>query len=155
MSLELCPTVTRIIRTASALAATLMLLAPALWNRFPLLQFDTGGYFARWHEGTLEESRSTVYGLFLNVLSLPNFWPVVVVQAAAAVWILALTLRVHGLERSRVLVITVAALTIVTTLPWLTSQLITDIFAGLGVLALYLMVVRADALRPWERIALV
>ena len=30
-----------------------MLLAPALWNGFPLLQFDTGGYFARWHEGRL------------------------------------------------------------------------------------------------------
>src|SRR5436190_2493233 len=114
----------RIIRTAAATAATLMLIAPALRNGFPLLQFDTGGYFARWHEGTLEESRSTVYGLFLNVLSLPNFWPVVVVQAAAAVWILALTLRVHGFERARVLLVTVAALAIVTTLPWLTSQLI-------------------------------
>src|SRR5262245_31426581 len=145
----------RIIRTAAAVTAALMLIAPALWNGFALLQFDTGGYFARWHEGTLEESRSTVYGLFLNLLSWPDVWPLVVVQAAAAVWIIALTLRVHGFERSRVLVVTVAALTVVTTLPWLTSQLITDIFAGLGVLALYLVVVRADALRPWERIALV
>ncbi len=146
---------TRIIRTAAALAAMLLLIAPALWNGFPLLQFDTGGYFARWHEGTLEESRSTVYGLFLNLFSQPDFWPVVVVQAAATVWIVALVLRVHGFERSRVLMVSVAALTIVTTLPWLTSQLITDVFAGLGVLALYLMVARADALRPWECIALV
>src|SRR5262245_31332772 len=116
MSLELCPTVTRIIRTASALAATLMLLAPALWNRFPLLQFDTGGYFARWHEGTLEESRSTVYGLFLNLLSYPDFWPAVVVQALAAVWIVGVVLRVHGFgKRALVLVVTIAALSVVTT----------------------------------------
>ena len=39
---------------ASALAAILILLAAALWNGFALLQYDTGGYIARWHEGTLE-----------------------------------------------------------------------------------------------------
>jgi hypothetical protein len=148
--------VTLITRTAAALAAMLMLLAPALWNGFPLLQFDTGGYFARWHEGSLEESRSTVYGLFLNLLSRPDFWPVVVAQGALTVWIAALVLRVHGLgERSRVLVVTAAALAVVTTLPWLTSLLLTDVFAGLSVLALYLIVGRADALAAWERAALI
>ena len=29
-----------------------LLIAPALWNGFPLLQYDTGGYLARWYEGT-------------------------------------------------------------------------------------------------------
>ena len=53
-------------RAGAALAATALLLAPALWNGFPLLQYDTGGYLARWYEGTLEPSRSTVYGLFLS-----------------------------------------------------------------------------------------
>ena len=53
-----------ILRFGAALAATLILLAPALWNGFPLLQYDTGGYLARWYEGYLEASRSTVYGLY-------------------------------------------------------------------------------------------
>src|SRR5262245_1812616 len=142
-------------RIAAALAAALILLAPALWNGFPLLQYDTGGYFARWHEGTLEESRSTVYSLFLHFLSRPNFWPVVVVQTLLAVWILWLVLRSHGLgERARILPITVAALSILTAPPWLTSQLITDILAGLAVLALHLVVTRADTLMAWERVAL-
>jgi hypothetical protein len=35
----------------SAIAMPLMLIAPALWNGYPLLQWDTGGYLARWHEG--------------------------------------------------------------------------------------------------------
>src|SRR5262245_4167667 len=132
-----------------------MLLAPALWNGFPLLQFDTGGYFARWHEGKLEESRSTVYGAFLQFLSWPNFWPVVVAQTLFTVWILSLLLRSHGLDsRARVLPITVAALSILTALPWLTSQLITDILSGLAVLALYLVVTRGDTFRAWERAAL-
>ena len=32
----------------SAVAIPLMLIAPALWNGYPLLQWDTGGYLARW-----------------------------------------------------------------------------------------------------------
>src|SRR4029077_20133833 len=36
---------------ATAVIIPLMLLAPALWNGYPLLQWDTGGYLARWYEG--------------------------------------------------------------------------------------------------------
>jgi hypothetical protein len=136
-------------------AAALMLLAPALWNGFPLLQYDTGGYFARWYEGSLEESRSTVYGVFLHVLSLPDFWPVVIAQVLFTVWILWLVLRSYDLAvRAHVLPITVATLSILTALPWLTSQLITDVMAGLAVLALHLVMARAHTLMPWERRAL-
>jgi len=141
---------------AAALAATLLLLAPALWNRFPLLEYDTGGYLARWFEGSLEVSRSTVYGLFLVALARPDFWPAVVVQAALTVWVIALLLRAHGLGgRPVVLLVTAALLSIATALPWIASILLTDIFAGLGVLALYLLVLRAETLTRWERVALV
>jgi hypothetical protein len=140
-------------RSVAFLAAMLMLLAPALWNGFPLLQYDTGGYLARWYEGTLEVSRSTVYGVFLNLLVRPDFWPAVVVQAALTVWILWLVVRTHGFG-TRVLLVTVAALSVLTALPWLAGQLLTDVFAGLSVLALYLMVRRNAALARWERAAL-
>src|SRR5437764_8144215 len=101
-------------RIGVALAGTLILLAPALWNGFPLLQYDTGGYIARWYEGTLEQSRSTVYGLFLNALTYPDFWPALLAQTALTVWMLALVLRVHGLGgRPRVLIVTVASLAVV------------------------------------------
>ena len=131
-----------------------MLLAPALWNGFPLLQYDSGGYFARWYEGTLEASRSTVYGLFVTALARPNFWPVIIAQAGATVWIIALVLRVHGLARPLVLLVTIAVLSVTTTLPWLAGIVLTDIFFGLSVLALHLLVLRNDALARWERIAL-
>jgi hypothetical protein len=139
---------------AAVVASVAMLLAPAIWNGFPLLQYDTGGYFARWYEGTLEESRSTVYGLFVVALAHPNFWPVIVVQAAATVWVIALVLRVYGIGRPLMLLATMAALSVATTLPWLASVVITDIFCGLAVLALHLLVFKADSFDRWERAAL-
>jgi hypothetical protein len=144
----------RVLDIAVALAAMLLLLTPALWNGFPLLQYDSGGYFARWYEGTLEESRSTVYGLFAVALARPNFWPLIVVQAALTVWVVALVLRVHGIGRPLVLLVTIAALSVATTLPWLADIVLTDIFFGLAVLALHLLVLRNDALARWERVAL-
>jgi hypothetical protein len=81
---------------------------------------------------------------------------VLLVQAAATLWIVALTLRAHGLARSPLLLLgIVAVLSVTTTLPWLTSILLTDIFAGLGVLALYLVLLRADALSRGERLGLI
>src|SRR5215470_7244920 len=146
----------RLGNTAEGLTATLLLLAPALWNGFPLLEYDTGGYLARWFEGTLEVSRSTVYGLFLAALAWPDFWPAVVVQSALTVWVIALVLRTHGLGgRPLVLIVTVAVLAAITTLAWIASELLTDVFADLGVLALYLIVLRADALARWEQVALI
>lgn len=146
----------KLANVAAALAATLVLLAPALWNGFPLLEHDTGGYFARWFEGTLEVSRSTVYGLFLVGLARPDFWPAIVAQSALTIWVITLILRAHGLGgRPLVLLVTVVVLAAATTLPWIASILLTDIFAGLGVLALYLVVLRAETLARWERAALV
>jgi hypothetical protein len=62
-------------RLGEVVAATLLLLAPAMWNGFPFLQYDSGGYLARWFEGYLEPSRSTVYGLVAVVGWPLDFWP--------------------------------------------------------------------------------
>ena len=78
-----------------------MLIAPALWNGYPLLQWDTGGYLARWYEGYLVPSRSTVFGLYLHFGEDSRFWINLGIQALATLWILQLTLRVFGTTRSR------------------------------------------------------
>ena len=146
----------RIARIGAGVASAVILLAPAIWNRFPLLQYDTGGYLARWFEGYLVPSRSTVFGLFLNIFAYPDFWPVGrSIQGALTVWVLALVLRAPGSAAGRSLLFGVtAALAGLTTLPWLTSILLTDIFAGLAVLALHLLIFADGALRRFERIAL-
>lgn len=138
----------------ASLFCLVVLAAPALWNGFPLLQWDTGGYLARWYEGILVPSRAVAYGLILNAGSWGNFWPVVLLQCALTVWVIAIVLRVHGLARPAILAGVVALLSIVTTLPWLTAILLTDIFCGLGVLALYLIMMRRDRLIRGERTAL-
>jgi hypothetical protein len=138
----------------AALLAAILLLAPAFWNRFPLLEYDTGGYLARWFEGYLVPSRPGAYGLLLGAAAWLDFWPVLVLQAAATIWILALLLRELGLGgRPYVLLGVIAALSASTTLPWLAGMLLTDIFAGLAVLALHL-VVFGRRLGAWERRAL-
>jgi hypothetical protein len=144
------------VRAVAALAATLTLLAPAIWNGFPLLQYDTGGYLARWFEGYLVPSRSVVYGLFVVAGWPLDFWPVVVLQAVATVWVLALVLRSFGFgERPWTLFAVIVGLSVTTTLPWIAGILLTDIFAGLAVLALHLVVTRPDTLSRIERLALV
>ncbi|MBL8705494.1 MAG: hypothetical protein JNM30_11645, partial [Rhodospirillales bacterium] len=147
------PSLPRLAALAAFAVALLMLAAPALWNGYPLLQYDTGGYLARWHEGTLVLARSTVYGLFLHLGEGWRFWPVVAAQAAVAAWVVGLVLRCLGLARGPAPVLAVLAiLSVATALPWLAGVLITDIFAGTGVLALYLVLIRRDALGRFERI---
>jgi len=132
------------------------LLAPALWNGFPLLQYDTGGYLARWFEGYLVPSRPAAYGLLLAFAARFQFWPVLVLQAGAAVWIIHLLLREFGLGgRPLLLAGVIAVLSLTTTLAFLTSILLTDIFAGLAVIALHLQIFFGAWLARWERIGLV
>jgi hypothetical protein len=131
-----------------------MLIAPALWNGYPLLQWDTGGYLARWYEGYLVPSRSTVFGLYLHFGEDSGFWIDLGIQALATLWILQLTLRVLGMARpSRLLGISVA-LILTTALPWLASTLLTDIFAGLSVLSLFILVLHGDRISGIEKFSL-
>src|SRR5580693_6712736 len=113
----------------SAVAIPLMLIAPALWNGYPLLQWDTGGYLARWYEGYLVPSRSTVFGLYLHFGEGSSFWMNLGIQALASLWIMQLTLRVLGIIGPLRLLAISVALTLTTALPWLTSTLFTDVFA--------------------------
>src|SRR6201998_3713046 len=138
----------------SAVAIPLMLIAPALWNGYRLLQWDTGGYLARWYEGYLVPSRSTVFGLYLHFGEHSGFWINLGIQALATLWILQLTLRVFGLFRPLQLAAVSAVLVLTTALPWLASMVLTEIFAGLSVLSLFILVVHGDKISRIEKVAL-
>jgi len=146
-----------IARWALAVGLSLaLLLAPALWNGFPLLQYDSGGYLARWYEGILVPSRSVLYGLILTASVPLGLWPALVIQSALTLWVITLMLRTHGCAgRPWVLLGVVTVLSVGTTLPWLTSILLTDIFCGLGVLALYLLLLRRESLGRGEVFGLI
>jgi hypothetical protein len=128
-----------------------LLLAPAIWNGYPLLQYDTGGYLARWYEGYLVPSRSTVFGLYLHFGQGSYFWINLGIQALATLWILQLTLRVFGMRTPFRIALVSLALIASTALPWLASMLLTDIFAGLAVLSLFLHVLHGDKISSLEK----
>jgi chromate transport protein ChrA len=108
------------------------------------LQWDTGGYLARWYEGYLVRARSIVFGLYLHYGEGSSFRINLGLQAPATLWVLQLTLRVLSMAQPFRL-LTIGLLSILTTaLPWLASMLLTDIFAGLAVLSLFILAWRED-----------
>jgi hypothetical protein len=122
------------------------LLLPAIWNGFPLVFADTGGYLERAFQANLEIGRSALYGAFLAAGISLLFWPNVIIQAAATLWISGLVFRVHGLSgRPGLAVLVVSGLSALTSLPWYAGQLMPDIFLPLTVLAIHLL-----CLRPWR-----
>ncbi|MCW5688245.1 MAG: hypothetical protein KIT76_06845 [Pseudolabrys sp.] len=136
--------------------STLLLVAPALWNGFPLLEYDTGGFLARWYEGTLLINRPLIYGLLLMINVPFAFWPVLIIQSWLTIWVLALVLRTHGYGgRPMLLLGIIAVLSVVTTLPWITAILLTDIYSGLAVLAFYMLLTRSELLTRGERYGLI
>lgn len=133
----------------------LALLAPALWNGFPLIYPDTGGYLARPFDHDLEMGRSALYGAFLAAGMRLDFWPNVMAQAGLSLWLILLTLRAHGLGGRPLLALGVVILLAAgTSLPWYASQLMPDIFFPAAVLSLHLLAFRHDALTVLERAAL-
>jgi hypothetical protein len=131
------------------------LLAPTLWNGFPFVWADTGGYLARPFDRTLELGRSALYGAFIAAGIPLQFWPAAIIQAAVVLWVLWLLFRTHGLTRLRVLVAVVASLVLLTSLPWYVGQLMPDIWMPVAVLSLHLLAFRSEALRRAETIGLV
>src|ERR1035441_7329014 len=69
-------------------AMVLALMAPALWNGFPLIFPDTGGYLDRPVFGTLGMGRSALYGLFLYAGAPFAFWPNAIAQSVLTVWLI-------------------------------------------------------------------
>jgi hypothetical protein len=139
----------------AAIAMVLALMAPALWNGFPIIFPDTGGYLERPIEGTLAMGRSALFGLYLYAGSPFAFWPYVIAQAALAAWLIALGLRVHGLgARPGLALGIVATLSVGTSLPWVAGTLMPDFLFPAAVLAIHLLAFQAGELARWERYGL-
>ena len=144
-----------LIWSATIAVMALVLLAPALWNRFPLIYPDTGGYLERPLLGTLEMGRSALYGAFLLAGAPLHFWPNIVIQALLMAWLIVLVLRAHGFATPMLALGIAIVLALTTSLPWFASQLMPDVLFPAGVLAIYLLMFHATTLRISQRAALV
>lgn len=103
--------------TGTCAAMAVLMLLPAIYNGFPFIYADTGGYVARPFEGTLELGRSALYGVFLAAGIPLDFWPNIVAQALLCAWVLGLVLRAQGLGRPAIAIAVAAALGLGTSLP--------------------------------------
>ena len=125
-------------------------LAPALWNRFPVVFFDTGGYVDCVLEMTLRPGRSFFYGMFLWAASFDWWfiWGPVLAQSFLALWLIHLMLRCHDLSSGPgTTSIFCVGLGLSTSISWYTSQLMPDILVPLVVVVLWLLSFR------WERLS--
>jgi hypothetical protein len=129
-----------------------VLLYPALYNGFPLVFYDTGGYIGAAFEAELIPGRSSTYGYFLRFFELVlAYWPALVIQAGMVLWLVYLIARIHGLpSRPSALTVMVSALALGTGLPWFAAQLMPDVWAPVLIMALYLLSFQAGQLTRWE-----
>jgi hypothetical protein len=140
--------------TAALVVASSVLLSwVALFNRFPLVFPDTLSYATTAFLGEIPGMFSAYYSfLILPLHRGATLWPVVFVQAAMLAHLLYLVVRcVAGGAgaRSATLVI-IAALCLLSSLPWITGQVMPDVFSSVVLLGLFLLAFCSDRLSRRE-----
>jgi hypothetical protein len=137
-------------------AAAALLLWPAVWNGYPIVFADTGTYLTQAIQLYAGWDRPVFYSLFMLPLHLTvSVWPVVVVQALLAAWVLWLVCRALLPDLSAIAFVGgIAVLSVCTWLPWIVSELMPDVFTPLLVLALCLLAGMQERLTLHERRAL-
>lgn len=125
------------------MAGTILLLWPAIFNHFPVMDRDTASYLDSAFKLEAPWDRPITYGLFLRAFSLNglSLWPVIIVQSFLATWLIFLAARlffdpVKHWYRFFILIIILAFLT---PLAWTVCKVIPDIFTAYGILSLALI----------------
>jgi hypothetical protein len=134
-----------------------LVLAPALWNGFPFMFYDSGAFIDLAMRGGFMPERSAIYGAFLAFFQPGlSFWPVAVAQVALALLVMAEFARVvlPGLTPWQFF-LQIVVLTVATDLPWSAPEVMPDIFAPVLVLCLYLLGFHSAALSLPRKAALV
>jgi hypothetical protein len=128
---------------------------PAVWNGFPLMFDDVGGYLERWPTGSLGLDRSAVYGLTLWATRSAAFVPVIVLQALVTAFVIDRAIAAFVPTGPRwVLSVAVAAIAATSGVALSVCKPIPDAWAAPAVLALHLLAWHAASLAKWEHAAL-
>ncbi len=135
------------------LLAAPFLLWPAIWNGYPIVFADTGTYLSQAINHYAGWDRPIFYSLFMLPLhATVTVWPVVVVQALMAAYVLHLVCRLLvPIAPACLFVAGVAILSCVTWLPFLVSELMPDLFTPLLILLLAVLAWTPDRLPCVER----
>jgi hypothetical protein len=140
----------------SLVVSALIISWAAIYNGYPFVFPDTGVYLEQALLFSGEASRPPYYSLFVLPLHLSlTLWPIVLVQGLIVAFLIRLIIRsVLGSEQiERRLMLTALLLAVGTSLPWHAGQIMPDVFAGVLILALYLIVVAWSDCNKLERAA--
>lgn len=132
--------------------SALLLSGAAVYNGYPLVYPDTAGYIG------LQDNliRSFFYNLFIYPsLWLKSLWAVVFLQSLITAHLLRLVMRIVFQTISLIAYfIVITFLCVFTNLPWFTGFIMPDIFTGVMILSLYLLIFCTDRLSSGEKIYL-
>ena len=135
------------------LTASLMLSWVALFNNAPLVFSDTVSYATAAFQREIPGLFSVFYSIFILPLHQGvTLWPVVFAQGAMLAHLLYVTTRcVSGgaIRRTEFLLI-VAGLCVFSSLPWITGQILPDVFSPVLLLGMFVLAFCNDALRRGE-----
>jgi hypothetical protein len=141
----------RSVMAVVALAVALML--PALWNGYPVLYFDTVDYVSMGFTWKLPVYRTAGYGfLALAGWAAHTLWATLILQVVIAAYVLFESWRLltPDLRGWRLALLLAFAFTL-TSLPWVASTIMPDIFTAPAVLLCLMLALRDDALTPARR----
>jgi hypothetical protein len=154
-------------RWGAVLAGALVMMWPALYNRFPLLYPDSMSYLedgplvARalfFHKFSADYGgRSFIYCLGIlplhwNVTS----WPIVGLNALLCAYFIWLVIRsILPWQPVRVYLVLIFLLSLLTSLPWFASLIMPDILGPVAYLGIYLLVFAPETLSRIERLVVI
>lgn len=115
---------------------------PALWNGFPLVTPDTGTYIYSGFVNSVPNDRPVFYSYFIRFVSMrDSLWFVAYAQGIITAWIIGEFIRNFSPKYSaikfRLLIFSLLAF--LTTLPWITSQIMADAFSACWILTIPLL----------------
>lgn len=116
-------------------------MSAALWNGYPIVYSDTASYIiSGFHLETLID-RPITYGLFIRVCGFNGWslWSVVLAQSLILAHVIGLSLKSIGIERSIARAAIIVPTALLTGLPFVCGQIITDVFTPVLLFTLYLL----------------
>lgn len=129
------------------------LLWVAIWNRYPILFYDTGWYLRSMLSGAPDDQKTPLYPMFMELSGgMVSLWAVAAAQAIIIWYVIATFWKTMGLERFRTA--TVLLLCATTSLSWEVSYIMPDMFTAVQILTLFLIAFHRQVLSNFELIIL-
>ena len=133
----------------------IVLMWVAWWNGFPLLFGDTSSYYKTAVTGTMSSYRPSTFALVLLPSVLFNcLWLTVIIQSAITSYLLCRILVLDFSFSLPVMLFTIFSITILTTVSWWVSTVMSDQWCCIVAMCLYLLLFHWFNLEKVERYAI-